>query len=65
MEITIGNKKYFYTQLPSTMDRIKDYDYELLPPDKKDNFDMEYLILEAEEYRTNVVPRLGGRPTRS
>ena len=64
VEITIGNKKYFYTQLPSTMDRIKDYDYELLPPDKKDNFDMEYLILEAEEYRTNVVPGLGGRPTR-
>jgi adenosine deaminase len=65
VEITIGSKKYFYTQLPDTMDRIDGYDYELLPPDKKDNFDMENLIKEAEEYRTNVVPRLGGQPKSS
>jgi hypothetical protein len=44
------------------MDRIRDYDYELLPPDKKDNFNMEYLIQQAEEYRINIVSRLGGQP---
>lgn len=62
LELTIDNKKYFYTQLPARMDRIKNYDYELLPPDKKDNFDMEHLIKQAEEYLCNIAPRLGGQP---
>lgn len=62
IELTLDNKKYFYSQLPDTMDRIKDYEYELLPPEKKNNFDMEHLILEAEDYLRNIVPRLGGLP---
>jgi adenosine deaminase len=62
LELTLENKKYFYSQLPDKMDRIKDYEYELLPPEKKDNFNMSHLILEAEEYLQNIVPRLGGQP---
>ncbi|MUG97326.1 hypothetical protein F7734_35360 [Scytonema sp. UIC 10036] len=61
--MTLDNKKYFYAQLPDQMDRIENYDYELLPPDKKDNFDMQHLINEAEEYLINIVPRLGGQPS--
>jgi hypothetical protein len=62
IELTLLYKKYFYSQLPDIMDRIKDYEYELLPLEKKNNFDMEHLILEAEDYLRNIVPRLGGLP---
>jgi hypothetical protein len=60
VQITIGNERIYYDEntAPPLDRRESEYIYKPLPADRKENFTMEYLKNQAEEYKKNDVPKL-------
>jgi thymidylate synthase len=60
LQIIEDNKRIYYDEntAPPLDERKSEYIYEPLPADRKENFTIEYLKKQAEEYKKNDVPKL-------
>jgi hypothetical protein len=58
IEIPEGNIRYYYDQLPSSKDRNPNFEYRLISQEVQNNFDINRLKNEAENYQREIIPKL-------
>jgi Adenosine deaminase len=56
--ITEGNKKYYYSELPSPDKRDSSFEYHLISSENRANFDINQIKNETETYQQEVLPKI-------
>jgi hypothetical protein len=58
IDITEGSIKYYYSEIPALHNRDPRFDYQLIPKDRQDQFNMEQIKNETKMYREEVIPKI-------
>lgn len=54
--IVVDNVHYYFSEIPDEGDREPGVEYKILPDEKRENFDIERLKKEAEDYSQRMQP---------